>query len=310
MSEADRYMESLTQQLQTVKQLTVEEQLREELATGRLSKEKIDPKKREELLALAKQIDTTKEFAEIDAEFDKARSDSAKAREKELDDRTRKTQQWYSETRTALEVLQAKESEYDAARKQGLIDEELLIRLKAKANAEYQQSLDKSGKDAIEQARRLGDAYANTFSSALQGGMKFADLLKKLAIDTISIQFLTPWAQSAGKGLASGIGKLFKSFDGGGYTGSGSRAGGMDGKGGYLAMLHPNETVLDHTRGQGMVSAGASITQNITIDARGADAGVEARIRAAMEQSKRETLAEVQARANRGGSFARSMGRA
>jgi hypothetical protein len=142
--------------------------------------------------------------------------------------------------------------------------------------------------------------------------MKFADLLKKLAIDTISIQFLTPWAQGAGKSLASGIGKLFsgKSYDGGGYTGNGARSGGMDGKGGYLAMLHPRETVLDHTKGQGMVSAGASITQNITIDARGADAGVEARIRAAMEQSKRETLAEVQARANRGGSFARSMGRA
>lgn len=39
------------------------------------------------------------------------------------------------------------------------------------------------------------------------------------------------------------------SFDGGGSTGSGSRSGGMDGKGGFLAMLHPNETVTDHTKG-------------------------------------------------------------
>ena len=132
-------------------------------------------------------------------------------------------------------------------------------------------------------------------------------------MDTINIQFLTPWAQSAGNGLSGVVSNLFKSFDGGGYTGSGARSGGMDGKGGYLAMLHPRETVLDHTKGQGMTlsgGGGTSITQNFTIDARGADAGVENRIRAAMEQSKRETLAEVQARANRGGSFARSMGRA
>lgn len=38
------------------------------------------------------------------------------------------------------------------------------------------------------------------------------------------------------------------SFDGGGYTGSGPRVGGLDGKGGFLAMLHPRETVIDHTR--------------------------------------------------------------
>ncbi|NSZ73349.1 hypothetical protein G6L74_06275 [Agrobacterium tumefaciens] len=40
------------------------------------------------------------------------------------------------------------------------------------------------------------------------------------------------------------------SFDGGGYTGSGSRSGGLDGKGGFWAMMHPDETVIDHTKGQ------------------------------------------------------------
>jgi hypothetical protein len=34
------------------------------------------------------------------------------------------------------------------------------------------------------------------------------------------------------------------SFAGGGYTGAGAMAGGMDGKGGFMAMLHPNETVV------------------------------------------------------------------
>ena len=33
--------------------------------------------------------------------------------------------------------------------------------------------------------------------------------------------------------------KSVASYDGGGYTGSGGRSGGLDGKGGHLAMLHP-----------------------------------------------------------------------
>lgn len=58
-------------------------------------------------------------------------------------------------------------------------------------------------------------------------------------------------------------------FQGGGYTGMGVRAGGIDGKGGFPAILHPNETVIDHTKGQGM---GATVNFNIsTIDAAGFD---------------------------------------
>ena len=60
-----------------------------------------------------------------------------------------------------------------------------------------------------------------------------------------------------------------ENYDGGGYTGSGVRAGGLDGKGGFPAMLHPNETVIDHTKGQGM---GATVNFNIsTVDAAGFD---------------------------------------
>ena len=58
-------------------------------------------------------------------------------------------------------------------------------------------------------------------------------------------------------------------FAGGGYTGMGVRAGGIDGKGGFPAILHPNETVIDHTKGQGM---GATVNFNIsTVDAAGFD---------------------------------------
>jgi phage-related minor tail protein len=49
------------------------------------------------------------------------------------------------------------------------------------------------------------------------------------------------------------------SFEGGGYTGNAPRSGGIDGRGGFMAMLHPRETVIDHAR------AGGGGVPNITI---------------------------------------------
>lgn len=51
------------------------------------------------------------------------------------------------------------------------------------------------------------------------------------------------------------------SFEGGGFTGSGPRSGGMDGKGGFMAMVHPNETIIDHTKGQS--AGGGGVTVNV-----------------------------------------------
>ena len=50
------------------------------------------------------------------------------------------------------------------------------------------------------------------------------------------------------------------SFEGGGFTGYGARTGGVDGRGGFPAVLHPNETVIDHTKG-----GSASSTKNVNI---------------------------------------------
>lgn len=79
------------------------------------------------------------------------------------------------------------------------------------------------------------------------------------------------------------------SFEGGGYTGSGPRAGGLDGRGGRLAMLHPDETVIDHTRNQGGVVinvannyAGAA---EVTARQTGTDAAGRAIIAIAVDQA-------------------------
>jgi hypothetical protein len=54
------------------------------------------------------------------------------------------------------------------------------------------------------------------------------------------------------------------SFAGGGYTGNAPRSGGLDGRGGFMAMLHPRETIIDHTRAAAGGSGGGGVP-NITI---------------------------------------------
>ena len=65
-------------------------------------------------------------------------------------------------------------------------------------------------------------------------------------------QKLANWAivASMGASLMSQVTSATASFEGGGYTGSGDRVGGVDGRGGFNAILHPNEVVTDLTKGR------------------------------------------------------------
>ena len=56
------------------------------------------------------------------------------------------------------------------------------------------------------------------------------------------------------------------SFDGGGYTGNGSRTGGLDGKGGFWAMMHPQETVIDHTKSGNRSISSSGGSSNVTVN--------------------------------------------
>ena len=92
--------------------------------------------------------------------------------------------------------------------------------------------------------------------------------------------------------VASGMAQVAQirsqSFEGGGFTGRGARAGGADGKGGFMAMLHPNESVIDHSKGQ---AGGVTVINNV--DARGSGADVEQKIRTAMAQTSQETIVTI-----------------
>jgi len=98
-----------------------------------------------------------------------------------------------------------------------------------------------------------------------------------IAIQTgIAMAAANPWPLNIGAmasvaaatgGLISSIMSIASpSFDGGGYTGDGSRSGGLDGKGGFWAMMHPQETVIDHTKSNGSVSSGSSGGGNVTVN--------------------------------------------
>jgi hypothetical protein len=144
------------------------------------------------------------------------------------------------------------------------------------------------------------DDIAGAMAGAIINGESFRESMAKI-FQSIAYDILKSGIKEAitsvfsknssggGSGILGSIfGSIFgggssstPSFDGGGSTGIGSRSGGIDGKGGFPAILHPNETVIDHTKGQSVSSGGTSIS----IDARGAQQGVAEQIAAQMQKA-------------------------
>ncbi|WOI32884.1 hypothetical protein R1T40_18400 [Tritonibacter scottomollicae] len=89
-------------------------------------------------------------------------------------------------------------------------------------------------------------------------------------------------------GIFASVGELL-SFDGGGYTGSAPRSGGLDGKGGMLAMIHPQESVIDHTKGQrAPISSASNGTPQLNVNVYGAN--TDAQIRDMARQGAHEAI--------------------
>ena len=89
-------------------------------------------------------------------------------------------------------------------------------------------------------------------------------------------------------------------FDGGGYTGSGPRSGGLDGKGGFMAMLHPRETVVDHTKGQSTGGDNIVVNQSFNFTATG-DESVRRIIAQSAPQIANMTQQQIMDSRRRGG---------
>ena len=107
------------------------------------------------------------------------------------------------------------------------------------------------------------------FEDSIVDGLMSGEMSFKNFADSVIKELLRIAVQQTIMAPLTNMFKGMFSFAGGGFTGFGSRTGGVDGKGGFPAILHPNETVIDHTKGQGM---GATVNFNInTVDAAGFD---------------------------------------
>ena len=110
---------------------------------------------------------------------------------------------------------------------------------------------------------------SSSFKSLLDGSKSFGEATRDIlgsilnnVINILTTPIFNSIAGSIAGGIMGGLTNIGASFDGGGFTGAGVRAGGMDGKGGKLAMVHPNETVVDHTKGQSV--GGNTVVFNIS----------------------------------------------
>lgn len=168
----------------------------------------------------------------------------------------------------------------DAAKKAGIpVNDELNAKIEAQAAqvGALTQQLEQA-QLAQEQFDHAVEGIANAFSNAILEGENLRDSLaqifRQIAANILNAgiqQALTRAFSGAGGGggifgiLASAFGgtrAAVPTFDGGGFTGLGGRSGGIDGKGGFPAILHPNETVIDHTRGQGGIAPKITINNN------------------------------------------------
>nr|BAR33162.1 Phage-related minor tail protein [uncultured Mediterranean phage uvMED] len=197
----------------------------------------------------------------------------------ELDDLNKKQEIFNN----LLEKQKTRSSFEDQTEKIALIKEEIT---QLEKNLELRKKIDQSIQDNTSAMNAMGNiastlnsSFEEFFDFTKQGFLDFENMSKKILASIIN-EMVKIFIIKEALGFAAGsfgkdtkIGKVFQraadKYEGGGFTGSGARAGGMDGRGGFMAMLHPNETVIDHTKGQGM---GTTVNFNInTVDATGFD---------------------------------------
>lgn len=256
-SESDKYAENLQKQIEKTEELTTVQQLGYDINAGRLGKMTTD--QQNELVTLAQKLDATKAQTEAEKALSKAMTERTKAEQDSLaqldSEYTSLIDRLTSNTPTKqFEDQQADLAALQLAYSDGQISEQLYT----EAVIERFDLNNEKIKETKSLAEELGLSFTSAFEDAIVGGGNFSDLLDGLEKDIIRIaarklvtEPLGNYVSSSLSSLGSlaGLSSLF-SFDGGGYTGSGSRSGGLDGKGGFLAVMHPQETVTDHTKGQ------------------------------------------------------------
>ena len=194
---------------------------------------------------------------------------------------------------------------------------------------ETMKNLRPQAKDVTESlaeiANKAIDGLGKAFTDAITGAKKFSDAIRSMAksvIDSLIQMLIQKYLvdaafsgitsffnqNSSTGGTGSALSQAQKagfgvSGDGGGYTGMGARAGGIDGKGGFPAILHPNESIIDHAKGQSM---GVTVQQTINIST-GVQSTVRSELVQLLPQIAAVTRSSVADARLRGGSFSKAM---
>jgi tape measure domain-containing protein len=176
---------------------------------------------------------------------------------------------------------------------------------------EAEQRIKRSTENTRDAARELGFAFSSAFEDAIVRGARLSEVLKGLLQDMTRIiarrTITEPLGNAASAGLSSigagnwlndigtAIGGLFRA-DGGPVSAGQPYIVGERGPEWFV----PNQagTVLPN----GSAPAGTTINTSIAIDARGADAGVEARLRILAGQIARQSSSMTLDAIRRGGS--------
>jgi len=201
----------------------------------------------------------------------------------------------------------------------GVLDPELLAAARLEINGQIDAlndmapAIDKNN----DMARELGLTFESAFENAIVGGKKFSDVLKGLAQDILRIIARKAITEPLGNAVGDWASGLFKSANGNvfsnapalsAYSGTvqtspfifpfangGVPNWGIGAEAGAEAIL-PLKRGRDGKLGVSADGGGGSVVMHnyYTIDARGADAGVEQRIRRAMDQAVEIAVSQVQ----------------
>ena len=238
--ETAAYVKQLNEQLNTVGKISESQQALNFLASQGAQGQV--PQVRELVLGLAERVDQEKKIAEVLREQSRL--------QKEIDDAYRNRLQGMLDSGPKAQLEKTREdvqlltAEFEEGR---ISEEQYLDAVTGRLN------LAADGvKNASDNAREFGFVFNSALEDAVINGKEAIEVIQALGQDIARIALRKTVTEPLGNAVGnffSGIdfGSLF-SFDGGGSTGSGSRSGGLDGKGGFLAMMHPQETVIDHTR--------------------------------------------------------------
>lgn len=282
IDEAARYLENLQKQLDRTKELTVSEQLLLDIQRGRLGF--VSEGQKEQLLAVANQIDANKRLAEDEKARAKAEAEATRERQQLL----KEGESLWKDTRTAVEEYSMAMDRLNVLLSEGAISVDIYDRAAAKLGKTFEdtkkpideasQQIDDFSKKAAENIQSaIGDGLVDILEGNFNDiGKNFGKLLTRMAAEAVAADITKALFGGAAKGgEGSGLfGDLLSSL-GGLVTGGGRALGGavspnslyrINEKGPEIFQAaNGNQFLMTGTNGGSVRTAGGGDTFNIYV---------------------------------------------